>query len=191
MPNNRPIRVLGIDPGSRKLGWAVVDCTKPPSRVASGVLKPSASQPVHVRLGVLLRELEQIIEVHQPQVLAIEQAFVYKNPKTALVIGQARGIPIALCAANGVDVYEFQPSVIKQRVVGSGRATKEQVQRMVQLQFQLDTLPAEDEADALAAALTYAIGGQGASAAPEEVTASRAYYLAVTAGAKRRGGKGR
>jgi len=187
----QPIRVLGIDPGSRRLGWAMVQCGRPPQRLDSGVLTAKASKPVAQRLGILLGELERLLAAHDPDVLAIEQAFVYKNPKTALVIGQARGIPLALCAARDMQIYEYQPSVIKQTVVGSGRATKEQMRRMVQLQFELSTLPLEDEADALAVALTYAIGAARPVASKDEMTDSRSYYLAVTEAAKRRGGKRR
>ncbi len=209
MPDDHnELRVLGVDPGSRKLGWAVLVADRDGVRVvASGTLTPPKSAALAARLGFLLNELAALLSQHRVDALAVEQAFVYKNPKTALVIGQARGLPIALAAARGLSVHEYQPSVVKRAVVGSGRASKEQVRHMVQLQLRLPDLPQEDEADALAIALTHtrevahrggvepellavsrgaqARGGWEA-AAPPPPTDARAYYAAVVAAAKGR-----
>lgn len=148
--------VLAIDPGSRKMGWAVVQRTgQKLTRLASGTLRPPLADSVPERLGYLLTQLQILLDVHAPQAMAVEAAFVHENAHTALVLGQARGLPIALAAARGLPVAEFPPATVKRTVVGSGRAEKNQVQQMVKLVLELDELPQEDEADALAVAITF------------------------------------
>ena len=199
-----PTRILGVDPGSRRFGWGIIEASGADVRhIASGVFRMPASATLPERLGQLLTNLEALLLDHDVDVVAVEEAFVYKNPRTALVIGQTRGLPIALAAARGLRVMEYQPSTIKRAVVGSGRASKEQVSHMVQLQLGLAALPQEDEGDALAVALTHsrdagahiaqvmavaqvAAAKRTATAAPKTST-SRAYYAAVMAGAKGRG----
>ena len=200
--------VLGIDPGTIKLGWGVVAFEGAAVRwLASGVLRPSARESRPVRLGILLQQLTELFDLHQPHVVAVETAFVRADPRAALVLGEARGLPMALGASRGMAVVELSPSEVKRAVVGRGRATKEQVQEMVRIQLCLDVLPAEDEADALAIALTAIgqlrrTGAQGmvprartrAAAAPSgdapTMTAGRAYYAAVLAAAQgRKGGR--
>lgn len=178
--------VLAIDPGSRLLGWAVVlRRGQTLERLASGTLKLDVKASVPERLGVILTELTKLFDLHRPDALAIEAAFVHENPHTALVLGQARGLPIAIAASRGLPVAEFPPATVKRMVVGSGRAEKSQVQEMVKLQLTLATLPQEDEADALAVAITYhrqplpvADGGQ--------LTAAQRAWLSATAASKRK-----
>ncbi len=151
------LRILGIDPGSQKMGWAALTCQGPVlQRIDSGTLRLNARAALPERLAALLVGCTKLLEQFPFDVLAIEAAFVRDNPHTALVLGQARGIPIALAAARGLPVYEYAPATVKRTLVGSGRAEKSQVQHMIQTLLSLPTLPAEDEADALAVAITHA-----------------------------------
>ncbi len=200
--------VMGIDPGTLRLGWAVLEVQGSQiKRRASGVLLPPARWERPRRLGVLLQGLTALLDEHQPSVVAVETAFVRRDPRAALALGEARGLPIALAAARGIEVVEVSPSEVKQRVVGSGRASKGQVQAMVRIQLALQSGLGEDESDALAVALTAAatrtpaagllqrnadlarstaIGGVAVTEAPA-MTPARAYYAAVLAAARRGG----
>lgn len=185
--------VFAIDPGSRKLGWAVVRSQGGRTeRLASGVLRLPERLPVTERLGLLHTEVAALFAQYPARHLAIESAFVRENPQTALVLGMARGVPIGLAAASGWQVTEYPPALVKRTLVGSGRADKYQMQRMIQLVLQLPELPAEDEADALAVALTclrapavslpatkQALAAVPASAAP--VSTAKAAWLAALA----------
>lgn len=189
-----PHTVLAVDPGSRKFGWAVVAARGDRAeRLAGGVVRMAGDLPT--RLAEILTALQGLYDAHRVDALAIESAFVHDNPRTALVLGQARGLPIALAAARGLAVHEFAPATVKRSVVGSGRADKAQVQRMVQMQLGLPELPAEDEADALAVALTYLRQRQFAAMAaplpkalraPEQLamTPARLQYLQAVQQAK-------
>ena len=178
--------VLAIDPGSRKLGWAVVlRRGQALERLASGTLRLDVKASVPERLGAILLQLTVLFDTYKPDALAIEAAFVHENPHTALVLGQARGLPIALAASRGLPVAEYPPATVKRMVVGSGRAAKNQVQERVKLPLQLTELPQEDEADALAVAITYH-RQPAALAAGGELTAAQKAWLAATQASKRK-----
>lgn len=148
-------RILGIDPGSRKTGFGVLDFTgDEPAYVASGVVS-SAEGSFPDRLRQIFNAVGEIVVEYRPQVVAIESVFMHKNAGSALKLGHARSA--ALCATFGydVDVYEYAPREIKQAIVGTGAATKEQVQHMVISLLRLDAPPSLDAADALAAALCH------------------------------------
>ncbi len=146
--------ILGIDPGSRAMGWGLIRQDGASlRRTAGGVLVPPKSAAPQ-RLGWILQRLIEIFDANVIDTLAVEAAFVHINPRTALLLGQARGLPIALAAARNIPVHEFPPTVIKRQVVGRGRATKQQVRHMIAAQLGLSELPPEDEADALAVAVT-------------------------------------
>jgi crossover junction endodeoxyribonuclease RuvC len=198
--------ILGIDPGTLRMGWGilVLEGTTVRHR-AHGVLRPAARDDRPRRLGALLRGLEALMDAHRPDLVAVETAFVRRDPRAALALGEARGVALAIAAARELEIREVSPSETKRAVVGGGRATKEQVQEMVRLQLALAEVPPEDAADALAAALTAARTAAldaatlvGASRAaprlpdpPMSMTASRAYYAQVVAaarGTKRRKG---
>ncbi len=191
--------VLGIDPGTRRMGWAVLlgGAAGGFERLASGTLVPTAKAPLHERLGLLLVELQILFDDHSIAVLAIESAFVHKNPHTALALGQARGLPIAIAAAKGLPVYEYAPALVKKHIVGSGRASKMQVRQMIRLVLKEDQLPPEDEADAIAVALSH-LREQASPLTQvrraiepgrEELTQAGARYAALLQSAG--GGKGR
>jgi len=148
-------RILGIDPGSRKTGFGVLDFTgDEASYVASGVVT-SADGAFPDRLRQIFTAVGDIVREYRPDVVAVESVFMHKNAGSALKLGHARSA--ALCATFGfdVDVYEYAPREIKQAIVGTGAATKQQVQHMVISLLRLDAAPSLDAADALAAALCH------------------------------------
>ena len=148
-------RILGIDPGSRTTGFGVLDFTGDSAvYVASGTVS-SANGSFPERLRQIFTAVSEIVVEYRPDVVAIESVFMHKNAGSALKLGQARSA--ALCATFGfdVDVYEYAPREIKLAIVGTGAATKQQVQHMVISLLKLDAAPALDAADALAAALCH------------------------------------
>lgn len=149
------MRILGIDPGSRLTGFGVLDFdADKPSYVASGAVN-SIDGAFPERLKRIFDAVSTIVAEYRPDALAIESVFVHKNPGSALKLGHARSA--ALCATFSLDieVFEYAPREIKQAVVGTGAATKEQVQHMVTAMLQLSAAPSPDAADALAAALCH------------------------------------
>jgi crossover junction endodeoxyribonuclease RuvC len=148
------LRILGIDPGSLVTGYGVVE--RRGSRlhhVAHGTLRPPRGAPLATRLAAIHAGLVAVIESHRPELVVVERVFVAVNPRAALVLGQARGVALAAAAAAGLRVDELSPQAVKLAVVGTGAAQKLQVQRMVQRLLALEVPPAQDAADALAAAL--------------------------------------
>ncbi len=158
------VKVLGIDPGSRVTGYGLV--TAAHSRLsfvdAGRIRPPGGAMPE--RLGRIYRDVSELIDTHRPNVLAIEDVFLAHNPQSALKLGQARGVAIAAAVAAGLDVFEYPARSVKKAVVGTGRATKAQVQHMVRVILNLQGLPAPDAADALAIAICHintGVHGQG------------------------------
>ncbi len=149
-------RILGIDPGSRITGYGIVDGDQPPRLVAEGTLRLPRGAALAVRLGRIYAGVSELIAAHAPDEVALEQVFVHRNPDTALKLGQARGAALTACVNAGLEVAEYAPAQIKQAVVGGGRADKRQVGYMVRALLRLTATPAEDAADALAAALCHA-----------------------------------
>jgi crossover junction endodeoxyribonuclease RuvC len=155
------LRILGIDPGLRVTGFGIIDQTgQQLVYVASGCVRSGAGE-LPDRLKVLLEGLQEVIAEYRPQCAAIEQVFVNVNPKSTLLLGQARGA--AICAAVGValPVAEYTALQVKQAVVGAGKAHKTQVQMMVRKLLRLPGDPSPDAADALACAICHAHGGRG------------------------------
>lgn len=148
--------ILGIDPGSRKTGFGIIHVDrKRPRYVSSGTIRLPVKEPLSVRLKVLFESLSEIIATHQPTVAAIESVFMAKSADSALKLGHARGAAMVACVTNDLSVHEYAARKIKQSVVGTGAATKEQVQHMVTVLLGLSAEPAEDAADGLAAALCH------------------------------------
>ncbi len=148
-------RILGIDPGSRKAGFGVIESGRyHPNYITSGVInvmKLSGSG----RLKTIFESVNQIIEQYQPDVMAIEKVFVHKNPNSAIVLGQARGVILCAAALHDIPIMEYTPTQIKSTIVGQGHATKDQISFMVTKLLKLSQTPQEDAADALAAALCH------------------------------------
>jgi crossover junction endodeoxyribonuclease RuvC len=148
------LRILGIDPGSLVTGYGVVDRVGAEVRwVAHGTLRPPRAAALAGRLAALQSGLAGVIAAHRPDLVVVEQVFVAANARAALVLGHARGVALAAASAAGLAVEELSPQHVKRAVVGTGAAEKLQVQRMVQRLLGLGAAPAQDAADALAAAL--------------------------------------
>jgi crossover junction endodeoxyribonuclease RuvC len=151
----RTARILGIDPGSRLMGYGLIDTDGNAARyVASGCLKVSGAS-LSDKLGLIFRELTDLIGVYRPQQLAIETVFMHRNADSALKLGQARGAAICAAVSSELPVCEYAPREIKQAVVGKGGADKQQVQHMVCMLLNLAQAPQTDAADALAIALCH------------------------------------
>jgi crossover junction endodeoxyribonuclease RuvC len=149
-----PMRVLGIDPGSRRCGYAVI--TRDGGRlglVESGVLVPG-ERPMAERLALLLIGLGDVIARTAPDEVSIEQIFAGISPRSALALGQARGVALAVAAQAGLPVFEYQPSAVKLAFTGSGRAGKAQMMRTAETLFGLRAR-LSDEADAVALAVCH------------------------------------
>lgn len=148
--------ILGIDPGSRKTGFGIINYVAGRSEyLTSGVIRlPAGGLPE--RLKVIYASVTELILLHCPDQLAIEQVFMAKSAGSALKLGQARGAAIVACVAQELAVAEYSARQIKQAVVGTGAADKSQVQHMVKVLLKLPAEPQEDAADALAAALCHA-----------------------------------
>ena len=154
VPTNNLV-VLGIDPGSRKTGYGIIAVDRRgPRYVASGCINV-AKLDMPNRLAEIHKSISELIMAHNPDMLAIEEVFVSKNAKSALLLGQARGVAIAAAVAQGLPVAEYAARLVKQAVVGTGKASKEQVQHMVEVLLKLSGRPQADAADALAIALCH------------------------------------
>ena len=152
------MRVLGIDPGLTRCGYAVVDGRNAGASVAvsMGVIRTPASDPLPQRLASLRRELVDLLEQFQPHVVAVEQVFFQVNVRTAMSVGQASGLALCEAATAGCEVVQYTPNQVKDAVTGYGGADKQQVQRMVQARLKLSRLPQPaDAADAAALALCH------------------------------------
>jgi crossover junction endodeoxyribonuclease RuvC len=148
--------ILGIDPGSRKTGFGVI-CREGArnSYVGSGVIRiPEVALPE--RLKIIFDAINEVIARYQPQEVAIENVFMAKSAGSALKLGQARGAAIVAAVSHNLSVSEYEARKVKQSVVGTGAATKAQVQHMVRTLLALPGDPQEDAADALAVALCHA-----------------------------------
>ena len=150
--------VIGIDPGVATTGYVLVDEDKSGSLalVDFGVILTPAGLPLHERLLELHSKLTEILLLHQPQSGAVEKLFFQKNVRTAMSVGQARGVALLALAQAGVSVAEYTPLVVKQAVAGYGGADKNQVQQMVRALLGLERVPRPDDAaDALAVAICH------------------------------------
>jgi crossover junction endodeoxyribonuclease RuvC len=149
------VRILGLDPGSRRTGFGVIECRGSELvPIAHGCLNVATESPA-VRLRKIFEGLRALMSEHAPAEVAVERVFVSKNPDSALKLGQARGA--ALCAIPvGTPVFEYAPRAVKLAVVGSGAAEKFQVAHMIRSLLSLTDRPGADAADALAIALCHA-----------------------------------
>ena len=148
------VRILGIDPGSRKTGYGLIE--QRGSRlihIDNGAIFTEGAANFPERLTVIARGLNEILTRYQPQAVAIEDVFVALNPQSALKLGQARGAAIVTATLAGLPVAEYTAMQVKQAVVGQGRATKQQVQQMVRALLALPEIAQEDASDALAVAI--------------------------------------
>ena len=152
------MRVLGVDPGSRVCGYGVI-AIDPPRRyryVECGVLTAPVRAAAEVRLAEIARSLTELVHELEISALAVEDVFTFINPRSALALAQARGSVLAGAGMAGLKVYSYSPAMVKKTVTGRGRASKDQVARMVQSLVGLRRVPVSDAADALAVAITHA-----------------------------------
>jgi crossover junction endodeoxyribonuclease RuvC len=170
--NSRCMRVLGIDCGTEFTGFGICEQNDGPQllHVASGVIALSRRESLPRRLNQVFDTLQALIVAHRPELVAIEEVFYSVNAKSALKLGQVRGVAMLAAAANGLSVAEYAPLAIKSSVTGYGRAEKLQVQAMVKDLLRLECLPdPPDVADALAIAICHlhtasTLGRQAATA---------------------------
>lgn len=157
------MRILGIDPGIGRTGWGVIEVIKSSSfKVESfGCIETPVGMDVEKRLQVLYEEISRIITEEKPNSLAIEDLFFNTNAKTALVVGQARGIVLLAASQNNLPLGVYTPLQVKIAVTGYGRAEKGQVGQMVKTILKLPSIPKPDDtADALAIAITHAFSAK-------------------------------
>jgi crossover junction endodeoxyribonuclease RuvC len=158
--------VLGVDPGTAATGYGVV--VREPNGlvrlVECGVIRTRPRDPLPARLREIFEGMRELIERHRPAALSVEDVFYAKNVRTTVVLGHARGVILLAGALSELDIHEFPPAEIKKAVVGSGAATKEQVQFMLTRLLRLKAVPQpSDAADGVAAALTYCMGARVAA----------------------------
>jgi crossover junction endodeoxyribonuclease RuvC len=155
------MRILGIDPGSRATGYGVVESRD--GRLAwvdHGTIRPGSGLALAPRLAHIHRGVLAVAERHRPDIAAVELVFTALNPRSALVLGQARGAALTALGALGIEVAELAAREVKQAVVGTGAADKSQVQAMVMRLLSLEKSPPSDAADALAVAICQANAGR-------------------------------
>lgn len=151
------MKVMGIDPGIAITGYGVIEQNTNRNYDVKDygcIRTPKGDAPL--RLKKVYDDLSELLEVHRPDTIAVEELFMYKNVKTAMSVSQARGVIILAGVNQGLEVAEYTPLQVKQSVVGYGRATKNQVQQMVKMLLNLDEIPRPDDtADALAIAICH------------------------------------
>lgn len=154
------MRTVGIDVGTAITGWSVIEKNpKQPSKMrinGYGAIKTKANQPMPLRLQIIYEELQKIIDEYKPTQMAVEDLFFFKNQKTVIKVGQARGVIIVAGVNAGLEVFDYTPLQVKQAVTGYGRATKKQIQQMVKAILNLKEIPKPDDvADAIAVAICH------------------------------------
>ena len=190
------MRVLGIDPGLRSTGWGVVSINQGRlQHIANGAIRPNPRHSDADRLSMIYQGLSSVIAETQPDRAAIEDIFVAKSPRSALRLGMSRGVGILACGVAQIEVSEIAARLVKKAVVGTGTASKEQVQDMVARLLQVRAFNA-DAADALAIAIAASndagkpagIALRSAQSAPDD-SLSKAISLALARDDAKRGGK--
>ena len=148
-------RILGLDPGSLRTGWGVLDCDGTQQRhIASGCIRANEGSMAQ-RLRHIFVTLSSLVQEHRPDEVAIERVFLHRNPDSALKLGQARGVAMCAAVLHGATVFEYAPRAVKLALVGSGNADKGQVQHMVRVLLTLDVAMGLDTSDALALGLCH------------------------------------
>jgi crossover junction endodeoxyribonuclease RuvC len=151
------IRIIGIDPGLRRCGWGIVESEGNRLRfVAAGTITPDVKLGLPDRLRLLFEGLSELIRRHAPHEAAVEETFVSAGARSALQLGQARGVALMTPASLGLPVGEYAANLVKKSVVGTGHADKTQVQMMVKILLPLADFDGADAADALAIAICHA-----------------------------------
>ncbi|MFW6082978.1 MAG: crossover junction endodeoxyribonuclease RuvC [Chloroflexota bacterium] len=175
-PDVRARRVLGVDPGTATTGYGVVEQRGNRLKaLASGVIRTDADQSTPARLQVIHRQLQTLATEWRPEEAAVEELFFSNNVRTAMSVGQARGVAILALADAGLPVAEYTPLAVKQAVTGYGRADKAQMQEMVRMLLGLSEIPRPDDAaDALAVAICHLHSARLRALAEDPSASSRA-----------------
>lgn len=151
------VRIIGIDPGLRRCGWGVIEAVESRlSFIACGTLTPRVSADLPARLAELFEGIGRLVREFAPNEAAVEETFVNKGARSALLLGQARGVVLMTPAAMGLPVAEYAANLIKKSVVGTGHAEKAQIQAMVKALLPRAEVTSADAADALAIAICHA-----------------------------------
>lgn len=156
------VRILGVDPGLITTGYGLIDCRNgEPRLIEAGVVRAPTKLPIEDRLNTIFTGLQDLVKEFEPQALALEEVYThYERPRVAVMMGHARGVICLAGSLNHVPVYSYAPTHIKASLTGNGRATKEQISRMVKLRLNLPSEPKPlDVTDALAVALCHLVRG--------------------------------
>lgn len=166
------MRILGIDPGTAIVGYSILDFKENKYKLIKyGCIYTSKDLPMEDRLLQIFNELEEIINEFSPKFMAVEELFFFKNNKTVISVGQARGVIILAGRKNGLQIENYTPLQVKMGITGYGKADKKQVQLMVQKILKLDEIPKPDDAaDAIAVAITHINSLTNALYSPKPVT---------------------
>lgn len=150
--------ILGVDPGTATTGYGVIRKEGQKHTVLDfGIISTPAKTPLHDRLDTIFEELSELIEKNKPDHIAVEELFFAANSKTAIAVGQARGVILLAGKKKGLAVFEYTPLEVKMALTGYGRADKNQIQQMVKALLGLSEIPKPDDAaDALAIAICHA-----------------------------------
>ena len=156
------MRILGIDPGIGRLGWAVIEVNCGKLEVKDfNCIETKANSKIENRLLILFEELKEIVKKYKPEVLAIEDLFFNKNAKTNLIVGEARGIILLIGAINNMSIFSYTPLQVKISLTGYGKAEKSQVGFMVRRILKIEKMPQiDDVVDALAIAITHSFSNK-------------------------------
>ncbi len=166
-------RVLGVDPGSHRTGWGIVERVGGRTvALAAGVVRMDRNAPLADRLRVIFEALSALIEQHRPTSVAVEDIFYAKHAQAALKLGHARGAALVAASVAGLAVTAYPPAVVKRAIAGRGSADKEQVSRIVAQLLGLKELPPVDATDALSVAITH-LNSRGLLAAAVSVSRPR------------------
>lgn len=150
------MKVMGIDPGTRFVGFSVVE--KKGNRlscITSGVVRTNTKEPIPQRLRVIYREIAAVINEYEPEHVAVEKVFFGKNIQSAIKLGEGRGVVLLAAAQKDLQIFEYDATKVKKSIVGGGRAHKSQIQFMVKKILGIDKEMSDDEADALAIAVCH------------------------------------
>lgn len=153
----KAVRIIGIDPGLRRCGWGIIEAVDNRlAFVAGGTLTPPTDGTLATRLAALAEGLSAVLDGHRPDEVAVEETFVNAGPRSALILGQARGVVLVTPALRGLPVAEYAANLVKKSVVGTGHADKNQIALMVKTLLPAATIKGADAADALAIAICHA-----------------------------------
>jgi len=150
------MRILGIDPGLQVCGYACVEASSPGVKlIEGGVIRTTGAKAIETRLNQIAEDIDSLLAKFKPEMVAVEQLYShYAHPRTAILMGHARGVILQRCAAAGIEVKSFGATRIKKSITGNGHASKEQIQRTIKTLLGLSAVPEpNDVADAIAAAM--------------------------------------